>query len=1798
MHNVNAPHLRELQSGNALGSCSAIDGFPLTLKHLELHGDRDSLDLHLPSSIETLKLSKITIQSLPLRTLTHLASVNIYDCMWGDQSKHDFLDELSRANSVHTLQLQANFFEDFDNNTWPKQPYIHALEFSFDYKKKIKNIEDVLKKFSALKKLNISRLDVLEGIKHDALTQLEELHIGSDEIAYMNRNEQVTYVQKLIDIVQQLCKITSLKTIHVENHFATSTTSGSPQKILQQLRQKLSDIKAENLLPDHIEQQPQACDTKVNEPKKTFDTKKNFLYETDGTPIFINKYRFTVMTFDETQLNKRVQPSDAAAPILLKAVPVKTMEWRNPEKLSHDLLYPKQDDGSTIGVIQLSNKWQQLPSRDGNDVLSKYYCSEDVEFKYSPDNNMYYAHLKTGQQTQTLQYLIAPPASRAEQQLPPEVKKIITDIQAYQKQDLKQPVTDKTTVREFLNNLQESKTGACRHRALLFAYLINELKIKDLEVRIVENDVHDFVELRMHGGAWFSYNLGGYSAHLTLSNPEKLLSSTQPQQVAAAAAEPQPKKVTEAAAKPQPVAAHWAQQFLQPSIKNAPTLTDQTEKLRFYQQVVAAAADVSKKHLIELSGSDEVHAMHLALEGYCGSTQRPVFFINSPDELNRLTPFIYHEAEDAVGKVKSDGGGPLDSFLIKNNNQHPVLIINYDNFAADDIVRLNSVLDKNPAVDGKELPKDTVVIGLTNKNKLNYYTGRDFFSRFDAVTTFDEPVMNPKKLENPPVVDDDAIVINLFKENNWKERLLGFSTLNEHGQFVWVAGELSAAFKEGKQIKQIKLLNGPDTRDFAEWVEAQQYIHKLNIVTQDSSSLSELIQKHTYSAGLQSGGLVLNPETYAAFFEQYNIENGACKKTPGLLLSAQNPEKEAVSINLTHALTDSAWEKLLDYCQKHSIKLNVHCAPGIALPAGVQQLPQTESVDNSNILNSAVTMQYSADPDAIISQDQTYAGYAVFDISECSSNELLHEISMKITDQGMEFEQKDGLLLDSLKNGKSIILKGHFSEELINVLAPYLLDQQQQWSGKVLILPQPGSATFAFGPAVDQKAIISTVEPVAQQAARERYKAVHGVDSNTDVAWSGINTAPQIMLDSIDSQEFQKKRETQVMQILKTPGSQHAVLTGLSGVGKSTFIEQTFAHKADIALYSGENKLAEWAKDPQDKLKILFIDEANLSARQWSEFEGLYNTPPSIRIGAQNIQLTDQHKVIFAANPNSFGGERQSIPFFQRHGNAVVFDPLPASMIKESVLMPVLQVLPDNYNKDALCDPLIAIYNALCEYSAKSEQLLISPREIKMMALLTVAYQKNHPDASSAELVQIAKRYAIDLVQHLVPAEHMPDFQKYLKDLQPPQPREKTADSKEFLVTESRQPISDRIDDWLALRTLKQNNSHDVNLTSGGLGGLIIEGEPGIGKSELVINKLIAQGFTEYHWPHTDQDKDTDKVFYRMPQTLTGADKEKFLLHAFEQGAIVIIDEINAFGSSERLLNDLLMGKHPDPNKSCKPGFMIIGTQNPSTLAGRHEESAALARRTMKVSLPHYSQAETIAILQSKGLNLIESEHLAAEYFKQRTHTNPPAFRDLMQSVDYFIRAKNDAWTKFRAQVENNLGDDQIAKDWFNGHKDDNHEKFIYELLKFHAVPEQESKESTANYMAKEFQPNIENTFLQLKDMYRYLLEHSIAQLTRLSKYADSSLSRYIAVQAQIMTSMAEMILSNHPKMHNADIKIRAEDISMQSFKAQLQSYKKHADILEEEFTKDQPAAVVDPQVALQAMKNAAEQNKPHSPVK
>jgi MoxR-like ATPase len=539
---------------------------------------------------------------------------------------------------------------------------------------------------------------------------------------------------------------------------------------------------------------------------------------------------------------------------------------------------------------------------------------------------------------------------------------------------------------------------------------------------------------------------------------------------------------------------------------------------------------------------------------------------------------------------------------------------------------------------------------------------------------------------------------------------------------------------------------------------------------------------------------------------------------------------------------------------------------------------------------------------------------------------------------------------------------------------------------------------------------------LSQLRTISRYKALHPDQKNT-CAWQGLEALPQqthstaVTLDLSKAPELTKAlnqaRVKAVQDVLID--APFVVLTGISGVGKTSFVTNLWS-KHSASLHIGEEQMRAWAQDRTPGLKTLFIDEANLNARDWSEFEGLFNTPPGLLIANQYVELSTEHKVIFAGNPLVYGGERHVPSLMKRHGNSVLFHPLPPEYLYQEILRPILSSLPP---KTALPILEVAAYLTQCSRN----EVLISPRDLTSMALFTRAYCLKYPNAQA---LTVAQHYAFTLGYDLAPDAFKQEF-KYRFPPQFDLVMQHSTVTPDFIMTPSHHKANAALDDFLQLRRLQQSGQNGIFQDYKGLGGLIIEGEPGHGKTRLVNEKLCAWDFKK---GNPQEDNQGQNVFYDIPVSMPLTEKRALLLKAFHEGAVVLIDEINSSSFMERLMNDLLMARDPEGLPAQTQGFLLIGTQNPVSMAGRAKASTALQRRMQKISIHQYTAAELTQILSLKNLSTLVIKDMVAEYIDQSISSDQEANRlktcprTLFKEADKLVRLKQSEAMELEEDVE------------------------------------------------------------------------------------------------------------------------------------------------------------------------------------
>jgi AAA domain (dynein-related subfamily) len=1261
------------------------------------------------------------------------------------------------------------------------------------------------------------------------------------------------------------------------------------------------------------------------DPTKAFNLKEVFSALDGSSHPDATYYR--LQTFDTFEFG------EMGAPFILKNS--NDFQWDNtksPQKSLDNVISncPENKSGYFYGAqkITVTTDWQPLPSLFPNEIMTHFHTKPDiqgVEIQYSKRDNLYYIKSNAPQDID-INFLIHRPQQPIHE-LPENIRDWVNYFNQFGEKALENPPN---SPKELLGAIMTQKVGACRHRAVAFKYQMDLLKIP---CRVITNDCHAYAEVQHHG-QWHTCQLGGYAASLNITEA------------------PRPPSKDKASKTPSIPAVRRVQmdypseEEIQYRRLFAPEKSTPPESLQAFIQ-----GALHGKQLIHVD-KEHIQPLAFAIQKQALDTQHPVFYIDSPDDLI-CSARVFKRQSNQQGQWQQPGG-LLYEFIQENQDEYPVFIINYAKFSADDIARIsNSLYDKTASADGVPLPKQSIIVGLSDPNI--GYTGADFYSRFDKIIDY------PKELPIPtwPIFQDqaseDCVEINLFNSPAWKTKLFGGWKIEQNVPH-FIDGALKEALRANKPIK---IINPPDDPDFDKiWTQARisceiKTLDNTFIIPKDLAIFTEqqpfpISEKLHIQDTPVKNPQFLNPSRVANFFNQYTFTDGKLSQTPGIIELHQN---KILNIQLTRDLTNETWNAFFAHCEKFNVK------PNIMRSIDAKHIWEPSSaLNNTNIVTK--------DIDLTLSQITDIDDWVVIDASELKACDLIQSIKGAIQGDDFVFQQRDQALIQLLNNNKKVILKGALANELIDELVPFM--HQRSSSGKLLLVTEsPISGLSSYEHQFQRDKNLSFIE---EKTRRERgdktYKGLDKITSKISLPPFSPDTS------AIDTQDFIDARKQQVMENLKS--QPYIFIAGLTGVGKSRFIESELSKDHDIFL----GNIKEWAeKKPIDgKMNILFIDEANLSPQQWSEFEGLFQKKPGMVIDGQYVPLSENHKVIFAGNPLNYGDDRKIAPLFARHGNAIIFEPLSPAFIYEKVVKDILGDKPD------IGEILLKYYQFVAECSEK--EVLITPRQVQMIAALI----KVNPDIDP-------NFYAQQICRPLVPENKLKSFDETFPKVEK---HYKVFESPNFCNTPSRLPYQHQILDFLKL----QQQGLDK-----GLNRLVLEGEAGIGKTEMVIDLLISQGYTK-------NQPGGSKTFYHIPASMNYKQKTEAFLKAFNEGAIVLIDEINSVATMEKLLNNLLDGKHPEDNRPPKnAGFRLIGTQNPPEYAGRNIDSPALASRTITIKLETYPHHEMLDILQSKGLEKEKAESLvkAFEFRRKEAIDNHeqaiPSFRDLVKKAESLIQA-------------------------------------------------------------------------------------------------------------------------------------------------------------------------------------------------
>ncbi len=414
------------------------------------------------------------------------------------------------------------------------------------------------------------------------------------------------------------------------------------------------------------------------------------------------------------------------------------------------------------------------------------------------------------------------------------------------------------------------------------------------------------------------------------------------------------------------------------------------------------------------------------------------FYIDKPEEIRASSRWI-----DANGIIQHTPGGPLFDFL--KTSEQPILIINFNTFEVEDLVRCNSIIDTEyREADGQRLPDNATVIGLSVV-KPDSYDGSDFTGRFYKRVRV-APFYRPYPIE---FRESGGVPIDLYGIPDWKEELSG----------RWVLKGDRCKRKRGvfeKGYRELEIQNGPwESRDFRHFWLQKSLTYNFTLSKTANCTWEEFTDRVEWVDFAPQKPHILNPTAAGQMRVQYKIENELLETVPGILKANRGQDVYAY---LTRGLSDGEWYRLLALCKKENVRLKLLGAEGYKTPFGINDKPIQ--------LKAAITNKVPASYDKLLF------------ISDADSR-LISRVNAKIDTARLRFQEQKGCLSYFLEARQHVVLKGRFSKELLDALMPLLI---YGTAGKLTLVPDSREGFELFSCNFDEGAKereSSSIEPIS-----------------------------------------------------------------------------------------------------------------------------------------------------------------------------------------------------------------------------------------------------------------------------------------------------------------------------------------------------------------------------------------------------------------------------------------------------------------------------------------------------------------------------------------------------------------------------------------------------------------------------------------------------------------------------------------------------------------------------------------------
>ena len=1157
-----------------------------------------------------------------------------------------------------------------------------------------------------------------------------------------------------------------------------------------------------------------------------------------------------------------------------------------------------------------------------------------------------------------------------------------------------------------LNHLIHYQGGACRHRSDLFIALAEQLGI---DVYWLENIVHAFVLVCEDGAKPYTLQLGGTTV--------ELIECVEPEE---------------------PVVQAQLPTYNKPDKRNPfrswkLTPLSASNMIALISELIARGAR-HKKQLLLTQNQRDIGELHKAI--LLSTNRDECFFSVNLDSLALYANRIVAGQQMVVNS-------PELTFLKQAEAQPEktfTWFINWSNPQAEHMSYNALINNEARQLNDYSLPANVATVLVMDEFSA-LSMGKDFYSRMELRSCMPD-LMHFIEPEIISAVPDQQDVL-LTMPYHWKRDILGYISIH-HDQLDVIPGGLLKAIERAQSGEQLTFTLHNASLELDEfrffWDElsiARRFYFNASLNTLPANvvvRLAKPIYNMRIFASCFSDGLefhdtempneyVLNEATWPSFFLGQCVGDQGIELARGLLEQAFGQD---LSLVVSEPLSKAHWYKLLDEAQTYHVTLSLKLLPGVILPDEyLQSVAQEYVVTEPSALIKWIV---SSDIDFACAEEQA-THIIPIDINT-SFDSLFFKVKRRTdTENRLSFFSVRVDLLHAIERGESVVFEGQFSEQLIKRLSTLLVQPGYLLvNGRYIRVRGPitlvssNAACFSRMPyqeityvADEDFALLSFSQSNRLRACYERLaiqvKHSHFITYPRDnpaqqEQWlnrliyqlhASIGQTEPIYAPIASSSSDPVSRPTQPEELL-TQLEQHPFLflSSESGEGKSYFIRYRLPEYGatigkEITIFNELRDLEAWATASGAGKKILFLDEANISVEQYHYFNNLARGERVIWINGMRYELSPDHHVVFAGNPLSYGGRFQA-DLFNRFLNYMEFRGEPLDLILE----PMAKLFGNDW-------PELASLLHYWYREAKTKGLNITPRNAEMMCLNAFIMQWNMPAMPprilmSYAILQELKTLSVnkdsgqplrkELRTATLTSKQRNEFKNHLFHKMP------QASNDDFVWTNSRKKIANKIFLALQVRSEKIKRATDqegVFTQAQGINGFIIEGEQGLGKTQL-ISTVLKQAELKLG------------IDFEIIQ-LGKADTRKKLYEAFHAGRIVVIDEFNTF-PDEQLMNDYLSGYDEFKKPAQNPGFFVLGAQNPITFEQRKPLSKALENRLKTITLPDYTKEELRVILQHKfklSEELIElriNQYFQAKNYAERQRLFPaPDTRTLMNQA-------------------------------------------------------------------------------------------------------------------------------------------------------------------------------------------------------